>query len=663
MIILLSVLLIIVIIVFTVMYIHIKQRIKKEKYRYSATRKKSYLYSFYKYIAKLRITKRYVRKIRKRYEIYESKEEKELGKKVALIVLRSWLISALIICIAILMNRSLVMVLTAITVVYLVNSLLINSAVEKAMIKFLVVFEAYIDNMSHYYYRYSTIEDALYQSSLDAKRPVKDHVEKIYNILTSENIEEEISKYRAVVPNRHVKQFLSLCEKLSMNGDRKVNGESLFVTNLTQLKKEINCEINDRRKIIARFRGLSLLTIAPMFFLTAMKEWAISNVPTLREYYSSVYGIGLFILIYLVTVVVFNILNMLRVQGQLDEKKHPYLKRLLKIRVLDQITTNYSVHNYGKTLRTQNLIRKAAETITVKELILKQVIYSLITLMICISVSLTVHHNKRTDLIHYVDNFSSASSSASEKQIDEIKDAVKTYTNKYKGQEVSLEQVEGDLIAEGVIKNKMIMTITAEEVTSRVKAYNSEYYKWYELLISCFIAVLAFYSPYIALIIRKQLMEMHMQDEVIQFQALIYMQMHFERTSVEDILTSMEDYAIVFKQSISECLNDYSSGEIDALEALKEKESYEPFKKLVDNLIMCDSIEMKKAFGEVLVDRKIYQDKREVQTEILIDQKTVIGVAISWIPFILSMVLYLILPFLTESMNEFVNYANQIQSM
>lgn len=663
MIVFLSIMLIVVIALFVTLYIRISMRIKKQDYRFTTTKKKSYLYSFYKLISKLRITKRYVKKIRKRYEIYETKDEKELGKKVAFIVIRSWIISVVIIIIAFFINRSLEMFMTAITVVYLANALLINSAVEKAIIKFLVVFAAYIDNMSHYYYKYNTIEDALYQSSIDAKEPVKAHVERIFNILTSENIEEEINRYRAVIPNRHVKQFLSLCEKLSINGDRKVDGESLFVTNLTQLKKEINSEINDRNKIISRFRSLSLLTITPMFFLTTMKNWAISNVPTLKDYYSSIYGIGLFILIYLATIFIFNMLSILKFQGELEVKKHPYLKKILKIKCFDLITTNYTMRNYGLTLRTQKLIRKAAETITVKEFVLKQIICSLVTVMICISVSLTAHHNKRENLVNYVDNLTSASTSASDKQIEEIKDAVKAYTNKYKGREVRIEDVEGDLIAEGIIKNKMIMTITAEEVTSRVNAYNREYFKWYELLISIIVGTISFYSPYIFLQIRKRLIEMHMQDEVIQFQALIYMLMHFERTSVEEILTSMEDYAVAFKTSISECLNDFSSGEIDALVELKEKESYEPFRKLVDNLIMCDSIEMKKAFGEVLVDRKIYQDKREVQNEIIINQKTVIGTAISWIPFALSIVFYLILPFLTESMNEFVNYANQIQNM
>lgn len=663
MIVILSILLIVAIVIFVCLYIKISKQIRKSDYRFTATRKKSYLYSFYKVISKLRITKRYVRKTRKRYEIYETKDEKELGKKVALIVIRAWLISIAIISIALLINRSLVMFMTAMTVVYLVNALLINSAVEKAIVKFLVVFAAYIDNMSHYYYKYATIEDALYQSSLDAKEPVKAHVERIYNILTSENIEVASSRYRVVIPNHHVKQFLSLCEKLSVNGDRKVDGESLFVTNLTQLKKEINSEINDRNKIISRFRGLSLLTITPMFFLTTMKNWAIHNVPSLRDYYSSIYGIGLFILIYIATILIFNMLSILKFQGELEVRKHPYLKRLLKIKFFDLITTNYTTRNYGKTLRTQKLIRKAADTITVKELVFKQIICSLVTVTICISVSLIGHHNKREDLVNYVDNLTNASTSASDKQIKEIKDAVRTYTNKYKGREVKLEDIEGDLIAEGIIKNKMIMTITAEEVLSRVNAYNREYYKWYELLISSVMAIVSFYAPYVFLQIRKRLIEMHMQDEVIQFQALIYMQMHFERTSVEEILTSMEEYAVAFKQSISECLNDFSSGEIDALVALKDKESYEPFRKLVDNLIMCDSIEMKKAFSEVLVDRKIYQDKREVQNEIIIDQKSVIGVAISWIPFALAIVLYLILPFLTESMNEFVNYANQIQNM
>lgn len=664
MIIFLFILLAITIVVFSFLYEILRKRVaKREKYKFVAQTRKSYLYSFYKIISKLRITKRYVNRIRKRYEIYSTKNQKELGKSVALIVIRSWLISSLLLIIAMIVQRSLFMFFTSFTVVYLVNVMIVNNAVEKTELKFLSMFEDYIDNMSHYYYKFTTIEDALYQSSLDVQEPIKSHVERIYSILLSEKYEEEISKYRMVIPNRYIKQFLSLCEKLYMYGDRKIDGESLFITNLTQLKKEINVDINNRNKLIAKLRGLSVLSIAPMFCLTWMKSWATSNVPTLKDYYSGVFGIGLVIIIYLATIFIFNILSILRFQSQLDVKKHPILKKLLMNKLLDNMTTNYTEKNYGKTLRTQKLIRKAAETITVKELILKQVLYSIVTIVICITVSLVVHKNKRSDLLVYVDNLTNVSTSANDKQIEHIKDTVKNYTNKYKGKEVTEEKIKRDIIAEGIIKNKAIMTITAEEISKRLKNYNSEYFKWYELVISFFISLVAFYIPHLMLTIKKKVIEMHMQDEVIQFQAIIFMMMHLGRISIEEILTSMEDYAIAFKQSISECINDYSSGEIEALRQLKEKESYEPFKKIVDNLIMCDSVDMKKAFSEILVDRKIYQDKRKVQTEILIDNKTIIATAISWVPFAISMIFYLILPFLTESMNEFVNYSNQIKNM
>lgn len=125
-----------------------------------------------------------------------------------------------------------------------------------------------------------------------------------------------------------------------------------------------------------------------------------------------------------------------------------------------------------------------------------------------------------------------------------------------------------------------------------------------------------------------------------------------ERISVLNILEFMEDFAIIFKDAIHTCINDYDSGDLLALEKLKEEERFEPFRRLVSGLIISDKIGIEKAFDEISTDQAYYQDKRKQDNEINLSKKAVIGKIIANIPVILTVGFYLIIPFIWESLNQ-----------
>ena len=101
-----------------------------------------------------------------------------------------------------------------------------------------------------------------------------------------------------------------------------------------------------------------------------------------------------------------------------------------------------------------------------------------------------------------------------------------------------------------------------------------------------------------------------MGNEVDQFQSIIMMIMHLDNTTVLQVLEQMESFALVFKESLRVCINDYSSGDLDALEKLKIREPYEPFVRLIDNLIIADKIGITRAFDEVAEERKVSQEMK-----------------------------------------------------
>lgn len=184
---------------------------------------------------------------------------------------------------------------------------------------------------------------------------------------------------------------------------------------------------------------------------------------------------------------------------------------------------------------------------------------------------------------------------------------------------------------------------------------------WQEVLMACPLSYLAYCFPYWMVLYRRKIMQMNMEDEIIQYQSIIMMLMYIKRISVLNILELMESFAILFKDSIQNCINDFNAGDIQALETMKENESFEPFKRLVDSLLISDSIGIEKAFDEITVDHVYFQDKRKQENEMNLSKKVVIGKLIAYVPILMTIGLYLIIPFILESFRQLLTYTEEMK--
>jgi hypothetical protein len=184
---------------------------------------------------------------------------------------------------------------------------------------------------------------------------------------------------------------------------------------------------------------------------------------------------------------------------------------------------------------------------------------------------------------------------------------------------------------------------------------------WQEVLLSCLVAITSYWFPYWMILYRRKIIQMSMEDEIIQYQSVIMMLMYIKRISVLSILELMEGFAVIFKDSIQDCINDYNAGDIEALEEMKEKEAFEPFKSMVDSFLISDKIGIEKAFDEITSDHIYYQDKRKQENEMNLSKKVVIGKIIAYVPVILTIGFYLIVPFVVESFRELLTYTEEMK--
>jgi len=153
-----------------------------------------------------------------------------------------------------------------------------------------------------------------------------------------------------------------------------------------------------------------------------------------------------------------------------------------------------------------------------------------------------------------------------------------------------------------------------------------------------------------------------MEDEVNQFNAIIGMLMYNETITVKQILTEMESFALIFRQSIRMCIDDFSSGDIEALNELREREPYEPFRRIVDNLIRCDAMPVHQAFAEINLNQEGYMARRKLMNEKSIRRRVFRAYVLAALPFMLLFA-YGLLPALVSSVRELNMLIEEIENM
>lgn len=530
------------------------------------------------------LTRWYVDKISRAFEVLYPGEQLTIAKKTMQTAFILWTCSLAAILLFSFNMPSLYTIATGAFLIVIIHYEVVNGVIKSMEIRLLKQFEKFLSDIRHSYYVNHMVEESVADASEYCGYEMKIHATKLLDILTSEDVEEEIQKYNDTVPNKFIRLFMALCLTVIDYGDQVVNGESLFLNNIKTLKNDIHIELLKLSDTKFRFSGLVLIAVVPVFFLHSIKKWSLSNLPELESFYSGSKGTFLAVFIYVLTIISYIMLNELKEVQSVVPKEHYILSRLIEFPWINGSLNNYIEKHYGKILQVKEQLKKTGDNISAKQFLLKRILYGLITFLTSCIAFISLH-----------------------------------------------------------IKN------------------HTGYLLWQEVLLSCLFAYLAYWLPYWLLLYRRKIMQMNMEDEVIQFQSIIMMLMNIDRMSVLSILELMESFAVIFRDSIQDCINDYNAGDMEALEDMKDKEAFEPFKRLVDNFLISDKIGIEKAFDEITSDHLYYQDKRKQENEINLSKKVVIGKLIAYVPIIVTIGLYLIVPFVMESLNQLLNYTEDMK--
>lgn len=660
------ILIILTILIFSILYYFIKKHLKDRAdytvFLFGKGINHNIYLNLYDFFSQWSVTRRYIKNITRSIQIYSASEYQDISAKVMKLVLKIWLTDVTLLILIYLRNPSLFTFFLLLMYLLIINNQIIIMVLDKGNINLLKQLDYYLENVRQHFQIHGMIDEAIFDSLNQLENPMKSQGLKIYEILNAADIQEETVKYNENTPNRFLKLFLSLCVMMVSYGDKKINDNSLFLTNLKYLRQEVNIEILNRERMNHMFSGLILVTLTPALFLKTIEGWAVSSLSEMEGYYKSLYGILTLTAILLITYASYILINRLKENIEYEKKTPVILEILSNNSYINHLLIPVLNKNYGRTERMKVLLLKTGEPYTCLQMFIKQILYGFLGFILCIFLSVFIHWNNKEQLLTNYNQLDYLNSNISKSQIIMIKDAIQKYVFLHKGNQVEPAEIEEKIREEGLVRNKQYVSLTVREIINRLEKYKNEYYHWYEMLISLMMTAMFYQIPYLNLLLIRKLREKNMEDEIIQFHMIILMLMYIDRITIEIILEWLENFAVIFKGSLEQLRNEIQNGEMEILEEIKLKETYHPFIKIIENLQISDRIGIEKAFDEIRMDRLNYQEKRKLDNEINMKDKASLGKAIAFIPFIITIGLYLILPFVVKGLSTFMGYMEQMNS-
>ena len=614
------------------------------------------------YLTYIRIPflKRYVLKLRRRLEIINIDDEYNTRKDTAKILSKALIIIVPVMVITIFITSSnyLLMSILLIFEIFMVDTL-IDGSVDKIDNNLLKEQIEFFSEIRHAYHEFNMVEEAIYQVSQDDEKNVSRQGEKIYEILISDDPETELEKYYDIAPNSFLKEFAGVSYLTKEFGDRKVDGASLYLENVNNITQEMQLEILKRDKLNYVFQSLSVISIVPVLMLEPLKSWAISNFSFTASWYEGKAGMIVQILILLITFLSYILVRKLKDNGSTGmntkNTENPWQEKLYRKKPIKKIVDLFIPKEGTKEYRkVQQMLKDAASHLKMEWLYVNRLTICVVTFFASILIFAQMH----AIAINYVYTEPTTDydiigelSEKDKKKAMEVTEMDNYFLDMFRGKmNTTVADVErafkrSKYYEEDVTTDEEVTEIATRIVEDKLAIVNSEYMKWFEILLAFTFAVIGYISPIWLLIFQVKMRQLEMEDEVMQFQTIILMLMRIERVNVEIILEWLERYSNIFKAPITRCVNNYEAGAWEALEEMKNEIAYLPLIRIVESLqAAVEKIPIRDAFDELDSERDYYREKRKASNERLISRKGMIGKVIGFAPMVCMFCGYLIIP-------------------
>ncbi|MDP1513012.1 hypothetical protein L8C07_23920 [Paenibacillus sp. CMAA1739] len=634
----------------------------------------SLMHKLYTLCMRVPITSGYITSVRKRLAGHYAYDEYKLRLQTMKMILSIWCSFACSSVVLLMMKPGIEFAILAVLCGVVINSLIIDVATSQVEKRLLAQMIELFANVRHHYHQHGMVEEAISEAADIAGAEAGRHARLIHEALTDADLHEALERYYESAPNRFLKAFAGISYMVMEFGDRIEEGGSIYLKGLSSLAREIQLELLRRNRLDYLLKSLNVIALAPVFFTTPIERWARSSFPSMDEFYQGKLGYIIKLTVYIVIILSYFLLQKLQQSDETGYRagkgRRVWEQKLYRLPVIrnmvDSLIPRQHMSSYFQITR---LLKESGTEVKLEWLYIRRIALFIIGLVLSISTIFVLHEAEKTHILQapvqsgqMFGRLSPIEEKEALKQSEIDRTIMQTLNMKadstYEQTYATLEHyANGTATPEELSRN-------TQRIIQKLKEWNDEYIKWWEVLISMVAGYVAYQLPMLLLYLQRKMRRLDMKHEVYQFQTVISILRAMERMSVEEILEWLNRFSVIFKRPLQKCLLHYEHGPEAALDLLKEEAPLPEFQRLVDKLYLSlGKITIREAFDDLESHMSYYFEQRKQEYEKIIDSKAIWGRVIGFAPMYGLIFLYLVIPLIGMSFVQMDSYYEQIQKI
>lgn len=608
-----------------------------------------YYRNIYRFLSNNRLTRSYTARVRLRYEMLEPGSVEHLERDTVRSVMLLMILVVVATVIVLLAHASFYSILLVIFSIYCVNSEYLSVVTQRMKLTILGQLRTEIEHIQNNYNHSEDVCDAIYEAALNAPFPVKNHLLNIWEVLQADDvhINSEVERFNIRSPLPYLKDLLSCAKETSKYGDNNVHGISNFILKLTGIMNAVSAAERIEEERQQSFSGMTVVSILP-FYLKPAANWFAKQMFDVDGYIDGVYGILSTIVIFLVSLVIYGVVSHRKELDYTCARSHPTLQKISKAPVIRHVVNYMTNSNMARKNAIQSKIHKIGESLTVEQFMTQRILFAIVagiaTLATCLFIQVSI---RSTVLVSTSGISTKITEGTTEEEELAITDFVIATAQDLKNTDLSDDtlimgrvQQAGDMF-----KTDTARSLVAEEITGRIESYQHAYFQSWYLLLTVLAMFACSFIPYLLIRRDSTLVAIRSNDEIMRFQTIISCMKDIKRGSTKEVLEEMELSADIFRNTLTDCIDDYSSDPLRALERFQLRERDHPLlQQICMKFIRADRVGLQRAFANLEAEMVECQKSREQKCRFYIHQASNLAYMMVFIPIFLVIVLEAMLP-------------------
>lgn len=487
----------------------------------------------------------------------------------------------------------------------------------------------------------------------------------------TEAVSEVEEKYKITLPSEHsyVRVYEAVCAIIREDGDELADGYSVFQRNLQYLKEEIRENLLLCKAKMHGFMGLDLLAVLPVCFLPLVRIWAIRVSDGLAAYYYGSYGMLSTVLLFAGTIGIYGLILWLLLPEEEQKDRYQLEKWLLQFPWIANLLDRYVKKHYTKCLQKNEQIKQLQGFGNIRAFLMKKICFFTVAFVGSV-LFLTAYQNvQRTQILSQAKIPSYQLMVLPEKAQEQVKEKYQKLVKQIvavtgKEQETVFKKTLEQMQLWNEIKQELLAGESEQSagelenaLYSQLEAYQKIRLCWYHILIALVVAVLAAQIPELLLAAEQWKSREKRMSECLRLQTVVLLLIHYEKTTVEEILGQMENFAVLFKSQMAEAVDHFSYHRMETLQRLKQEIPDEPVQRICDALEFCEELPVEEAFLNLEDERAYFLKKNMEERKNYQGECIALAKMVAYLPLFLLIILKLVIPFVAEDLSELHAYS------